>query len=94
MDNQVVTPKLAAALHRRALEQNARPVWWITEDGPDLAGVLIARLIADHPTQYVLLAASLEDLRTKLPPGLARTDRLPADPADVVEVWVDQAQRR
>ncbi len=94
MDNQVITPKLAAALHQRALEQSARPVWWITEDGPGLAGVMLARLITDHPTQYVLLAASLEDLRTKLPPGLARTDRLPADPPDVLEVWVDPTQRR
>lgn len=94
MADQVITPKLAIALHQRALEQSNRPRWEITEDGPGLAGVLLARLITDHATQYVLIASSLEDLRAKLPPGLARADRPPTDPPDVLEVWVDPTQRR
>jgi hypothetical protein len=94
MDDQVITPKLATALHQRALERSNHLVWKITEDGPGLAGVLLARLITDRATPYVLVAPSLKDPRIKLPPGLVRTDRQLADPLDVLEVWVDQTQRR
>ena len=66
-------------------------VWVISEDEPDHPGVLVARLIIEAATPYVLTAATLPELRGKLPPGLVRSKRQPADPKDVVEVWVCEA---
>lgn len=40
------------------------------------------------PTSEVLLADSLEALRIKLPAGLTRLERQPADEPAVVEVWL------
>jgi hypothetical protein len=84
--DQIITPKLAAALHQRALELSDPPMWEITEDGPGLPGVLLARLITDRATPYVLIASSLEDLRAKLPPRLVRRDSQPAGSPAVMEV--------
>jgi hypothetical protein len=91
MDDRVITPQLATALHQHALQLSTHPVWEITAGGPGLTGVLLARLITDRAMPYVLVAPSLEDLRTKLPPGLVRADRQPADPPDVIEVWASEA---
>jgi hypothetical protein len=66
-------------------------VWVISEDEPDHPGVLVARLITEVATSYVLTAATLPELRAKLPGGLERSDRQRADPEDVVEVWVSEA---
>jgi len=93
MPDHVVTPKLAAALHQRAVELGSFPKWEVIDDGPELSGVLLARLITDHGrTPYVLIAPSLKSLRTKFPPGLTRTDPSPVDPPEVVEVWLNQTQ--
>jgi hypothetical protein len=36
---------------------------------------------------YVLLAHTLAGIREVLPPGLVRSERMPADPPEVVEIW-------
>jgi hypothetical protein len=91
MDDEIITPEMAATLHQRALDLGDMTVWVISENEPDHPGVLVARLIAEVVTPYMLTAATLPELRGKLPPGLERSDRQPADPEDVVEVWVSEA---
>jgi hypothetical protein len=91
MADEIVTPEMAVALHQRALERGDMAVWVISEDDPDHPGVLVARLITDGATPYVLTAATLPELRAMLPPGLERSDRQPADPEDVLELWVGEA---
>jgi hypothetical protein len=36
---------------------------------------------------YLLLADSLAGIRDQLPPVLVRSERMPVDPPDVVEIW-------
>jgi hypothetical protein len=39
------------------------------------------------PTPYVMLADTLDEIRAALPPGLHHSDRTPADPERLVELW-------
>ena len=50
-------------------------------------GKLMARLATMQTTRYVLLADTLDGMRAALPPGMYRSDRTPADPAGLVELW-------
>ena len=52
---------------------------------------LVARLVTDLPSSYVLLSNTLAELQAQLPPGLVRTDRQPGDPPEVVEIWFPAA---
>jgi hypothetical protein len=36
---------------------------------------------------YVLQADSLAEIHAQLPPGLVRSERQPAEPPDLVEIW-------
>jgi hypothetical protein len=47
----------------------------------------VARLVTDAPTPYVLLGHTLAEIHVRLPPGLVRLDRQPAEPPEVVELW-------
>jgi hypothetical protein len=53
---------------------------------------IIARLVTDRPTPYVLMAESLAELQARLPPGLERVERQPADLPEVVEIWFPHSQ--
>jgi hypothetical protein len=53
----------------------------------DDAGHLIARLVTDTPTAYVLVAGDLGALRTQIPPGLERSPCQPGDPPGLIETW-------
>jgi hypothetical protein len=48
---------------------------------------LVARLVTDAPTPYILLGHTLAELQASLPPGLVRSKRQPSDPPKVVEAW-------
>jgi hypothetical protein len=54
---------------------------------PEYPEKIVARFATAHPSVYVLLADSLTAMRQLLPPGLELSERLPADPPDVVEIW-------
>lgn len=40
------------------------------------------------PTEDVLIADTLEELRAKLPRGLVLTHRMPQDDPAIVEIWI------
>ena len=68
--------------------RHAHPLaaWVIVRDqpGPD---AFTAGLVISLPTLYVLVGATLEELREPLPSRLTHSERQPADPPDLVEVW-------
>jgi len=39
------------------------------------------------PSPYLLLADSLAGIQEQLPAGLTRSERMPVDPPEVVEIW-------
>src|SRR5262249_31167128 len=57
----------------------------VTDYDPDR---FIARLATDREPSHVLVANTLDEIRAMLPPRLVRIERLPGDPADVVEAWI------
>jgi hypothetical protein len=59
-------------------------------DQIDCPGDLVARLVTDQLTLYVLLAYTLGDLHTQLPLGLVRSERQPSDPR---ELWKRRSRR-
>ncbi len=60
----------------------------IVRDQIDCPGKLVARLVTDVLTPYVLPADTLAGLHAQLPPGLVRLERQPPDPPKIVETWV------
>src|SRR3954467_8505403 len=65
----------------------SRPIqaWVVTHDEGTYRGRFVGRLVTKAPT--VLLADTLGELHAQLPPGTRWSDRQPADPPEVVEVW-------
>lgn len=63
---------------------------WVVYDNPtDFPGLFIARKwVGETPTQELLQAETLEQLRAKLPQGLVRLDRHSGDDAKIVETWL------
>jgi len=65
------------------------PIWVIYDKPTDYPDVLVARKwLLDQPTNEVITAATLDDLREKLPPGLAQLSRHPSDDPKIVESWI------
>ena len=48
-----------------------------------------ARLVTSGamPSPYLLLADSLAGIQEQLPAALTRSERMPVDPREVVEIW-------
>jgi len=58
----------------------------IVRDQIDYPRDLVARLVTDQLTPYVLLADTLGALHAQLPLGLVRSE--PSDPPEIVGTWV------
>jgi hypothetical protein len=78
---------MAQALHAHAARTDPLVAWIVLRDVPEHPGSLVARLMTDAPTAYILVAQSLPALRAQLPTGLLRSDRQQSDPPDLVEIW-------
>jgi hypothetical protein len=85
----VIDAAMADSLHEDALRMHPIPAWVITRDQVDYPGDLVARLVTNMPTQYVLLADTLGGLQNQLPIGLVYVERQPSDPPEVVEIWIE-----
>jgi hypothetical protein len=48
-----------------------------------------ARLVTSGqaPSPYLLLADTVAEIQAMLSPGLVRSERMPVDPPEVVEIW-------
>ncbi len=78
---------MARSLHADAAKAHVQFAWIVMQDLPDHPGKFVARLATEHPTIYVLEAATLAEIQAMLPPGLERSERQPVDPPEVVEIW-------
>ena len=61
--------------------------WVVIRDPPEYPDKITARLVTEAPSPYVLLANTLAEVHARLPPYLVRSERQPADPLEVVEIW-------
>jgi hypothetical protein len=84
---------------RRLLTEWFRPrraITWVVYDHPSrpmllYPDVFVARKwVGVTPTGDLLTAGTYRELRLKLPVGMARRDRQPADDPDIVEVWLQR----
>ena len=85
--DQIVDAVMARAIQADAARTHPLLAWIVMQDEVIYPGKFVARLVTDAPTPYVLLADTLGELQAQLPPRLARSDRQPADPPEVVEIW-------
>ena len=88
MDDQIIDPSMARSLHADARRTRPLVGWVVMRDPPDYPGRVTARLVTtDGQAPYVLVADTLAEIRAALPHGLVRTERQPAEPPEVVEIW-------
>ena len=78
---------MARALHADACRDHAAVAWVVLWDLPAYPERYAARLATNGTLPYLLLADTLAGVRAMLPPGLVRSERMPADPPEVVEIW-------
>lgn len=85
--DQIIDTVMARSLHADACRYHSLVGWIVAWDDPHYPDRFIARLVTDRPAPYVLIADRLAEIQEQLPPGLVRSERQPADPPEVVEVW-------
>jgi hypothetical protein len=87
--DQLIDPTMARALHADARRDHAIVAWVVLWDLPAYPERYAARMATSGamPSPYLLLADSLAGIRDQLPPGLVRSERMPGDPPEVVEIW-------
>ena len=84
-----MTAQEAQILQTRITAAQGWVMWFIVSQpsGQFAARAIIADPGGGHQEGADLIAGTIEDLRTMLPPGLTRRDRSMMMPADVVETW-------
>ena len=85
MADQVVDAAMGRTLHADACRAHPLVGWIVMRDLPEYPEKVIARLVTEAPSPYVLIADTLAELHAQLPPYLARAGRQPADPSEMVE---------
>ena len=88
MPDQIIDAVMARSIHADAVRTHPLAAWVIVRDQIDYPGDLVARLVTDQLTPYVLLADTLGGLHAQLSLGLVRSERQPSDPPGIVETWV------
>src|SRR4051812_39525365 len=88
-DDQLIDATMARALHAEACRTHAIVAWVVMWDLPAHSNRCAARLVTSGQTAwpYLLLADTLAGIQAMLPPGLVRSERMPVDPPDVMEIW-------
>jgi hypothetical protein len=86
-NDQIIDRAMARALHADACRDHALIAWVVMWDPPGYPDRFIARLVTDVPSPYVLVANTPAGVQEQLPSGLVRSERQPADPPEVVEIW-------
>src|SRR4051812_15986738 len=87
--DQLIDVDMACSLHADACWDHALVAWVELWDLPAYPERFAARLVTSGamPSPYLLLADTLGGIREMLPPGLVRSERMPVDPPEVVEIW-------
>jgi hypothetical protein len=87
MSDQIIDAVMARGLHADACRAHALVGWVVMQDSPEYPDKIIARLVTDAPSPYLLIAETLAEMHGQLPPQLVRKARQPVDPPEVVEIW-------
>jgi hypothetical protein len=87
MSDQIIDAVMAHSLHLDAYRTHLLPGWVVMQDPPGYPDKVVARLVTDAPSPYLLMADTLAGIHEQLPPHLVRLARQPADPPEVVEIW-------
>ncbi len=87
MNDEIIDATLAKGIHADARRRHTLFGWVVMKDPPDYPGKVIARLVTETQTPYVLVADTLAEIHAALPARLARSERQPADLPEVVEIW-------
>jgi hypothetical protein len=87
MPDQIIDTTMAHALHLDACRTHPLVGWVVIEDPPEYPDKIIARLVTDAASPYLLMANTLAGIHDQLPPRLLRKERQPVDPPEVVEIW-------
>jgi hypothetical protein len=85
MSNQIIDALMARAIHADAARTHPLVGWIVMLDQPGYPDEMIARLLTDNPTPYVLRGHTLAEVQAQLRHGLTRTERQPSDPPEVVK---------
>ena len=86
MPIQIIDRVMARSVQADAARRHPLFAWVIMQGVPDYPGAVLARLVTDAPTAYVLIGQTLAQVQAQLPPGLERSERQPSDPKAVMEV--------
>jgi hypothetical protein len=84
---QIVDAVMARSLQDDAARSHPLFAWIVMDDVPEYPDAVMARLVTDAPTPYILLAQTLAEIHANLPAGLVRSERQLSDPPEVVEIW-------
>ncbi len=90
-DDKTLTAELAAEMQAAAISDGDLLVWNVTANPSDYPDSITARPFSargNAPYNAVLSAATLDELRGKLPPGLTMIARTKADDPVIVESWL------
>jgi hypothetical protein len=86
-DDQLIDVDMARSLHADACRGHALVAWVVLWDLPTYPERFAARLATGcQALSYLLLADTLAGIQERLPPGLVRSERMPVDPSEVVEI--------
>ena len=85
--DQIIDAVMARSIQADAARTHPLLAWVVTQDEGTYHGHFVGPLLTNAPTPYVLLAGTLGELHAQLPPGVMWSDRQPADPPEVVEIW-------
>jgi hypothetical protein len=86
-DDQIIDAPMARSLHADACRNHAAVAWVVPWDLPAYPERYAARLATSTASPYLLLADTLGGIWATLPPSLVRSERMPVDPPEVVEIW-------
>jgi hypothetical protein len=91
MSDQIIDALMARAIHADAARTHPLVGWIVMQDQPDYAGEMIARLVTDTPTPYVLRGHTLAEVQAQLPlrsGALGAATILPARGGGDLVSWV------
>jgi hypothetical protein len=88
MPYQIIDAVMARAIQADVVRTSPLFAWIIMRNVPEYPGSLVARLVADVPTPYILVGHTLAEVQAQLPPALERFERQPSDPPELVEIWL------
>jgi hypothetical protein len=88
MADRILTADAAQTLQDDSYRDRDLLTWVVTRD--EGSGEAVARPVAAGrgALSLILVAGTLAELRSMMPTGLAVSERQPADPPGLVEIWM------